>query len=207
MADQGLDLNTYLAKLEDERARLGIIIADVRRRLGLGEAELTETVSASDSYSATVVTGRVRSDEFFRMKVPEAIKRYLEIMKQPQTPKAIADGLKVGGVLSEAKHFYSNVFTALKRLRDSGDVVNTKRGAWALSEWYPNRPKAGNGKKPKGKARKKGSGTARKQSGKPAKAATDRGVVRYQTFIGEQLKVGKTMKEAAEMWRKQKGEG
>ncbi|MEX2138228.1 MAG: hypothetical protein WD894_03150 [Pirellulales bacterium] len=53
--------------------------------------------------------------------------------KRPHSPKEIAAALKQGGVLSQAKHFYANVTTALKRLSDAEEVVNTKEG-WGLAE-------------------------------------------------------------------------
>jgi len=128
------------------------------------------------------------------MSIPEATKRFLAIMKQPQTPKAIVDGLKAGGIISNATHFYANVFTTLKRLRLSGDVVNTTNG-WGLSEWYPNKPKLAEKPKKKGRKTAKRSGEA-----KPAQPSA------YRQFLSEQLKAGKTMADAAQEWRKQHGE-
>ena len=215
MADQTLDLGAYLAALEAQRATLAIQIAGVREALGLPPETNGNMPSNGVSVGGTITprgtltgaVGRVRGDEFFRMSVPEAIKRYLEIMKQPQTPKDIAEGLKSGGILSEAKHFYANVFTALKRLRSQGVVMNTKRG-WGLSEWYAGRSGTGVDSKPKrgkknakrGRKSKKGAGataTATAASGQPSG---------YRAFVGQQMKAGKTMAEAAAAWRKQKGD-
>lgn len=39
------------------------------------------------------------------MSIPGAIKRYLAIMKSPQQPKAIADAIKRGVLLTESKTF------------------------------------------------------------------------------------------------------
>lgn len=65
-------------------------------------------------------------------------------------------------------------------------------------DWYPNKPKgAGNGKKPKrGKKRSKTAAAP-----KPKRAGS------WQSFAAEQIKAGKTMKEAGEAWRKKKAEG
>lgn len=220
MPDQGLDLVTYLAEVDAERERLDMISAALRRRIALSPSEgngggspISVTTSGSTAMREPTVTGRVRSDEFFRMSIPEAIKRFLEIMKQPQPPMAIAAGLKAGGILSEAKNFYTTVWTAIKRLRAAGEIVSTQRGSWGLSDWYPNKPKAGrNEKKPKkGKKRGKGAQTAKKGTQKPkepteaAKPAAKQ-TSAYRTFLAQQMKTGKTMKQANEAWRKQKGE-
>ncbi len=215
MADQGLDISTYLAELEDERAKLDIQIAGLRARLGLGPSDTngggpTLRVTATGTVREPTVTGKIRPDEFFRMSIPEAIKRYLEIMKQPQPPSAITTGLKAGGILSESKNFYTTVWTAIKRLRAAGEIVSTQRGAWALSEWYPNRPKGGGDEKKGKKGKKYGkvaqkAGKAPQRAGRAPKAGTRRASP-YSAFVGQQMKAGKTMKQAIEAWREQKGE-
>ncbi len=190
-------LQEYLQKLLADRAALDAMIGRVQADLGLGPSENGTVapvagvgVGGSRAYGNLTVTGQVRPDEFFRMSVPEAIKRYLEIMKQPQTPKAITDGLKSGGVLSEAKHFYANVWTALKRLRATGVVVNTKTGGWGLAEWYAGRSGGATPEKPK-----RGRGKPRKRSA-------------FQTFMSEQMKGGKkSLKEAQAAWRERKESG
>lgn len=193
-----MTLQEYYQKLLAERAALNAAIARVEADLGLaGSGNATVAPLAG---AAGPMTGKVRPDEFFKMTTPEAIKRYLEIVKQPQGPKAIADGLKAGGILSEAKHFYANVFTALRRLRDQGAVVNTKTGGWGLVDWYAGRSGAAVAEKPKGK--KKGAKGIRKAKltvVKEKKPATG-----YRAFIGEQMRAGKNMKEAAAAWRAQK---
>jgi hypothetical protein len=215
MPDQGLDASEYLAELEDQRAKLDIQIAGLRERLGLGPPDgngggPTLRGSATGTVRDPTVTGRIRSDEFFRMSIPEAIKRYLEIMKQPQPPTAIATGLKAGGILTESKNFYTTVWTAIKRLRAAGEIVSTQRGAWALSEWYPNRPKAGGDERKgkKGKRHGKASQKARKapRATKKGSGASKRQTSKYSAFVGQQMKAGKTMRQAIEAWREQKGE-
>lgn len=211
MADQGLDLGAYLAQLKEERARLDIIIADVARRLGVdanGTSGSASAVAATGtgagaSVRESIVTGRVRSDEFFRMSIPEAVKRFLEIIKQPQSPTAIVNALKAGGVLSQSKNFYTTVWTALRRLRAAGELVNTPSG-WGLSVWYPNKPKASGDetKQRKGKKRPKAA-RAPKKPARTAKPAP-RQASGWHGFVAEQMKAGKTMKEAAEVWRKKK---
>lgn len=196
MPDQGLQ--DYLARLEAQRATLNIQIAGVRAELGLAADEDAQAATVPGAAAVAdgkrdIVTGRIRPDEFFRMSIPEAIKRFLEIMKQPQAPKAIADGLQAGGILSESKHFYANVFTALKRMRVQGVVMNTKKG-WGLAEWYAGR--SGGMPEPKPKKAKRGKAL----KGVPPKPSA------YRTFLSEQMTAGKSMKDAAAAWREQHGE-
>jgi hypothetical protein len=213
MAD--LDLNTYLAELEAQRASLDIQINGVRARLGLSPSDTTTVnlpgvqANASVGVIKPVITGKVRSDEFYRMSIPEAVETYLEIMKQPQSPTAIVNALKAGGILSQSKNFYTTVWTAMKRLRSAGRIVNTP-GGWGLSDWYPNKPKAeveekkpskGKGKKPKPQRGKKSAKIPRKPR-KPAEGAQQTGG--WRAFLAAQLKAGKTMQEASEIWKTQK---
>jgi hypothetical protein len=142
------------------------------------------------------------------MSIPEAVRRYMEIMKAPQTPTAIVGALKAGGVLSESKNFYTTVWTALKRLKKSGDIVNTRTG-WGLSDWYPNKPKGGiEERRPKKKARKpkkaaQASQTPTAKAPPPAKKAkVEAGS--YREFLTEQRKAGKTLEEIGAAWRAKK---
>lgn len=207
MPDQSVDLHTYLAELEAQRASIEVLIAGVRARLGVSSNGGTAPAPGSSVGREPIQVGRVRSDEFFRMSMPEAIRKYLEIMKQPQTPKEIMAGIKAGGILSEAKHFYANVFTSLRRLRKQNLVINTKSGGWGLAEWYAG--KSGVTPEPKPKRKKGGKGgKSPKPDKKPKKAPETVSTLKrkasgYQAFVGEQMRAGKSMAEAAELWRKQ----
>ena len=89
--------------------------------------------------------GGVKTDTFFGMKTPGAVKKYLEIKKRPEKAADIAKALEAGGFMSHAKNFYANVSTVLRRLEETGEAVrigDTKK--WAMASWYPNRPKANN---------------------------------------------------------------
>ncbi len=217
MADQDSSaLEALLAELEAEDAERHATMAYLRRRLGQpvdnagggggGPVAFTDAAGIGMIYGGGRVAsspGKIRPDEFFRMSIPDAIRRYLAIMKGPQGPKAIADALKDGGLLTNAKDFYGNVWTALKRMEESEAVVNTPKG-WGLAEWYPSRPKNDDGKKSKRRAAKKRQ-TGRKLATivTPEKAAPRSA---YSAFLGKAMKEGKTMQEAAAEWRKHKAE-
>ncbi len=221
MADQSLELGAYLAKLEEQRARLDIIIADVRRELGLAVENGQVAIPASFNVLSQaggrepIQTGRIRPDEFFGMSIPEAVKAYLAIMKQPQGPKAIVDGLTAGGLLTNAKYFYANVTTALKRLRASGQVMLTPNG-WGLASWYPNRAKVTpDKKKGRGKRRKFGvkspkrvvAPTALKPEAAHPNGSAPKPGNDYRTFMAERRKAGMMMADVAAEWRRLKAGG
>lgn len=200
MVDQP-DVSALLALLEAERAEIDVTIAHLRRRLGMPAAS-PDVPAAGVPSGATVgrdspVTGRVRPDEFFRLSIADAIVRYLNIMKQPQSPMTIVSGLKAGGVLTQAKNFYANVNTELKRMKKRGLVVNTKSG-WGLAEWYPSKPKQGEIAKPK---RKKRRGPAKTGSGT---VALNPDKMNWHQFLGASAKAGKTMEQAAAEWKQRK---
>jgi len=212
MAEQTLE--AWLAELEMERAKLDLMIAGVRQRLGMGSSgeangSLAQILAGASGASTSATPGTMRADEFFQMSVPEAIKKFLGIMKQPQQPKAIADALKTHGLLTNAKRFDATVQTALQRLGDSGVVVNQPGRGWGLSEWYRGRAGVRKETKAKGRNKQKGAkkrgrpkGSARKQS--TAGTKSESGKPNYREFVSERSKAGKNLKEIGEEWRQQK---
>jgi hypothetical protein len=128
-----------LADLEKERDGLNTTIAVLRRKMGLAAEQ--EASGPKPSSTATVANGdakpkEITSDTFFGMKVPDAIRAYLAMVKRPAKVSAIADALTDGGLQHTAKDFNSNVQTALHRMK--GEVVKVPNG-WGLAEWYPGR--------------------------------------------------------------------
>ena len=63
----------------------------------------------------------------------EAILQYLMGVTEPKTTPEIGRALKDGGLPSEAKNFNGAVFSALKRLRNSGHV--TSSGKRRATRW------------------------------------------------------------------------
>jgi len=210
MADQP-DINTLLAQLEAERAELDLTIGRIRRFLmlpeGGGNGGATPLPGANSLTANvgrdTAITGRVRQDEFFRLSISSAIVKYLSIMKQPQNPTNIVSGLKAGGVLTNAKNFYTNVNTELKRMRARDLVVNTPSG-WGLAEWYPQKPKQAEA--PKAKKKKKSASHHGKKAKPHAGHAgpIDPDKMNWHQFLGAAAKAGKTMEQAAKEWKERK---
>ncbi len=107
-----------------ERDELSGLIEALEKRIALRAGG-----PAGSSNSA----GKVGPDDFFRMSTPEAIKKFLRTVGKPaRTTTDIIDGLKRGGMNSN----YTNVYTALTRLKIKGEVAKVGDN-WGLEEWYP----------------------------------------------------------------------
>jgi len=202
------ELEAWLAELEAEMAARAVVIASIKQKLGLtaeaspaGSAPAVTAASGVHRSRTDSVFGPLRSDSFFGLSVPDAIRKYLAMVKRPQPPKDIAAALKLGGVLSQATNFYANVTTSLKRLRDVGIVVNTGEG-WGLAEWYPNRSRQGDSGAPRAvraRAVRRREASAQKVRHRPSRATG------WHQFLGEAAKQGKTMAEAAKEWKAIRG--
>lgn len=216
MAAQTPDISAteLLSKLEEEVAAKIQAITGIRAALGLPSWNGSGQVSpAAENTRETSTLGAIRADAFFRMSIPDAIKRYLEIAKQPQSPKAIAEALKAGGVLSSAKKFYANITTALSRMEAQGILTNTP-GGWALAEWYAGRAKPSEPVKSKKKVKKrkvglpKGPASVRNRGpANPVEVATPNPepAVTWRPFLAKAMKAGKSMAEASAEWKARKG--
>ena len=68
--------------------------------------------------------------------IPAAIKMYLGAVKKKMTNREIANALSEHGVESTSDNFEGVVSGALKRLKESGELLRFKDG-WALAELYP----------------------------------------------------------------------
>jgi hypothetical protein len=121
--------DAVLAELIEERKKLDALIEAAQERAGRGGA------------GASIEGGQIRADTFFAMKAPDAIKRYLSMVKAPKSPTEIAEGLKAGGYHTTSKDLPNTLRTALRRMEEADEVVQVSNGDWGLSEWYPGRPR------------------------------------------------------------------
>ncbi len=140
MTNGKVDYQAVLAELEAERSRLDAAIAYFRLKLGEpAGAPPEEGVSEAD-LPAIVRSAplRLESDTFWGMGAPDAAKKYLGMVKKKQSATIIARALLAGGLVTEAKNFYTTLYTTLRRLEAAGELV--KIGSeWGLPEWYPAR--------------------------------------------------------------------
>jgi hypothetical protein len=212
MSTNATDLAAWLSELEKEVAEKAVVIASIRQRLGMDPTVplagvVTPSVGAAGSGMNATFNGDVsslRSDTFYRMTLPDAIKKFLDMAKRPQGPKIIADAMLQGGILSQSGNFPVMVASTLKRMRSRGILVNNKEG-WGLADWYSGRgkpPEPPPSRRPKKRGSKgKKAATSRPATGTQAKKSNHSG---YNDFMAERRRAGKSMAEIAVEWQAQK---
>ncbi len=136
------DYEKLLADLEEERAGIDLMIAFVKRRMGKLAEAASSALPAKPAGTIPERSFRLQQDTFFRMSVPDAIKKYLNIVKRPKTAKDITAGLDSGGLTHQAKNLYATVYPTLLRMEKANEVVRVGKGEWGLAEWYPSGRKA-----------------------------------------------------------------
>lgn len=145
-----IDYQAVLADLEAKREQLDAAIAGIRVMLGVSESDAAGAGEPAKTSGGTKASGVVAAngtvvatDTFFGLSTSQAVRKFLSMTKRPQAPRAIADALHHGGQVHavDQKTAYTNVYTALKRGKDS-DFSQTRNGEWGLAEWYTNKPKA-----------------------------------------------------------------
>jgi hypothetical protein len=133
MADAA-NYEAVLADLRAQREELDRTIELIERRLiGLGVTPSAESRVPSRPDSEP---REIASDTFFGMSIPDAIKKFLRIVKKKQPAMAIMKALEDGGLSHASKNFYSTVSTVLRRLEGRGEIVQVGKD-WGLVEWYP----------------------------------------------------------------------
>jgi hypothetical protein len=142
MSNEGgaVDWAAALAEVEAKIQKLQVMADGIREMMTAGGASTPSGPSSGGPGGG----GGVRPDTFLKMSIPDATKKYLEMVKQKQSTAELLDVLEKGG-LPRAK--YNTLYSILaRRQKLVGDIINMQ-GDWALQEWYPNyRPKAKSGK-------------------------------------------------------------
>jgi hypothetical protein len=149
-----IDYEQLIEQLLAERADIDRMIAWARKRQAQSGIFFTDEQSPtsnppqpetapSNHYGANIPRfPRLAQDTFFRMSVPDAIKKYLNIAKRPKTAKDITTALDSGGLTHQAKNLYATVYPTLMRMEGANEVVRVGKGEWGLSDWYPSGRKA-----------------------------------------------------------------
>ncbi len=137
--NETVDYDKVLAELMEERENLDNMIAWVQKRLGRNDVGASLPNSAGESSEPRRFPRLLPSHAFFRMKVPQAIRAYLNFVKRPRSAKEITQGLKDGGFASRAKNLYATVFPSLLRMEKTEEIERVGKGEWGLSEWYKGR--------------------------------------------------------------------
>jgi len=122
-----------LADAEAEIVELQRLAAFARRKLGLA-ADASIVLPAPTAQGTQLSSNTIPSDAFFRMTTRDAIKKYLNIVKQPKSVGAITEALERGGLPSKSQKLYTTVYAALRR--GQGELFSQVKKEWGLAEWY-----------------------------------------------------------------------
>lgn len=160
MTSETIDYNAVLADLEAKKAGIEATIAGIRQMLSA-----TEQGGVAGKEQST----EVRFDSFFGMSMPDAVIKFLEMAKRPQSVSDITKALEDGGLKSTAKKLMASVGSTLSRMKAAGDIVSVQ-GKWGLRQWYPGMrdEKVTKSAKARKRARPKGSAKAKATASKPS---------------------------------------
>lgn len=133
MYPEGIDYKAVLADMEEKRAALDAAIENMKRWLGIAG---TPAVVAGRALGNG---GEIPSDAFFAMSIPDAIAKYLRMVRGKKATNDIVDALEKGGITHSSKNFRNTVSTALYRedAKADAEIVRVAEGEWGLTEWYP----------------------------------------------------------------------
>ncbi len=131
-----IDYQAMLADMEARRDALNRSIDDLRLGLGLGPGGDNAPRPSQSGSSSQAVASDLPKGALLNKSIPDAIKLYLKSVAAKRTSREITDALQAHGVVSLASNFSSVVFTALKRLQQSKEVLQFEDG-WGLAEFYP----------------------------------------------------------------------
>jgi hypothetical protein len=208
MTDE-IDYAPAIAGVEHEIERLQGTLATLRA-LAAAQGQATEPVATAPRAQAPARHGpaqgaALRRDQFFGMKAPDAVKAYLAIQKQPRATPRITSDLLEHGFITSSDIPVNTIRTTLKRLQEAGEVVQVKK-EWGLTEWYSGyRNKRGKVNENNGTQGRetKPAAKRKKRSKRPAKKDRAGGDA-YRAFIGEKMKGGMSMADAAAEWKIEK---
>jgi hypothetical protein len=147
-----IDYGAVLADLEAKRSVIDAAIMGVRQMLNLGSEQ--SAAPSRIGVEKGEQTLQMRSDSFFRMSMPAAIVKFLEIAKTPQSVSEVTTALLSGGFKTISKNLMPSVGSTLSRMKAAGETVNVD-GKWGLASWYPAARKLEASDKPKAKSQER----------------------------------------------------
>jgi len=126
MSTQPSNYESVLADLEAKRAQIDQAIAALKA--------VMSAASGGGEFSG-ISGGSVSPNAFLGLSIPDAVKKYLTIVRQKKSTQELMKALEAGGMPEIA---YATIYAVLRRRQKAfGDIVNMK-GDWGLAEWYPN---------------------------------------------------------------------
>jgi hypothetical protein len=170
-----IDYPAMLADMESKRDSLIASIANLRAFLGLPAQGNGDTSRSSGTLGqSTSMASDLPKGALLNKSIPEAVKLYLKSVAAKRTTREITEALQAHGVESLSSNFSGIVFTALKRLKQSQEVLQFEEG-WGLAEFYPAHIRAALTDAPSNKPKKKSKpkGKARAQASKSPKPSSE----------------------------------
>jgi hypothetical protein len=136
MATESIDYTKVLEDLELKRTAIETTIAGVRQMLNLGaDRTIGAAVQGAGGDRKEQQAGEVLHDSFFGMSAPDAIRKFLNMMKRPQSASDIAKAMHDGGLPTTSDNIGKVIGPTLSRMKANGDLFLHK-GKWAPSDWY-----------------------------------------------------------------------
>lgn len=173
-----------IADLKARRARLDVTIATLEQ-IATGTfdnvASLDETLNSAGSDAGEsradqqATPTEIRSDTFFGLSIPDAIRKCFRIMKRPMSLSEITGSLKSGGLLTTATNLMPTISATLQRMKKQSELVSPNPGKWAPIEWYTGlrKEKIEATTKPKKRSRSKAKKPHKVSTPKAATGATN----------------------------------
>jgi len=138
--------NPYAAVIADLRTWRAEIDQAIEMMTRLGEKRAGGAIGVAPGGEA-----EIRSDSFFGLTIPQAVEKYLDMVRRPQSLEELAEALLKGGMVTSAKDFPATIHAILRRNAD-GKIIKVGNG-WALASWYNKKPRV---RKPVGKTTRGG---------------------------------------------------
>ena len=126
-------MEDYVRRLKKEVKELDKKLTGARHALDHAVKDMGENAPAPEVTTARRSDPAPDDRPYRHMGNQEAVLQYLMGITEPKTTPEIGRALKDGGLPSEAKKLNSAVFSALKRLRNSGHV--TSSGKRRATRW------------------------------------------------------------------------
>ncbi len=146
MGDINQARRLLLAEYERERDELAVMIARLRKELGMAAEESAETEQATvqpQTGSAGSVEELVKPGDFYRMSQLAAVRVFLERRGERNTAslQEIAQALLRGKAI-EAPLDEKGMRNLSSNLSKTGDFESIAKGRWGLTKWYGGAGKA-----------------------------------------------------------------
>jgi hypothetical protein len=137
MSDVNEARKALLAHYEREYAELGLVIARLRRDLGVqAETRADPDGDATGNHSS----GEIRPGDFFGMTQVQAIHAYLDRCgRRPASLQDIAAALYRGKAIDKPMEGPAALRNLSSILSRADEFISVAKGRWGLAEWYPGR--------------------------------------------------------------------